>query len=99
MAFENYKGSIKLGAGLTPAAEGFPLMQTSDIQAAEDGTRLDAFLRNLQDSGLFIGTMSAYEEAYAAGQIAKGTIVIIDEDETTAILGKAILGKMILGKD
>lgn len=62
---------------------------------------------------VFIGTMAAYEEAYAAGQIAIGTIVIIDEpiddepnddepnddgDETIAILGKAILGKMILGK-
>ena len=51
-------------------------------------------------SGVFIGTMDAYREAYAAGLIAKGTIVIIEEEETsmTAVLGKAILGKMILGK-
>lgn len=124
MAFENYKGSIKLGAGLTPAAEGFPLMQTSDIQAAEDGTRLDECLASMLpkaelntaiDSalatakasgefngadgldGIFIGTQSAYEKAYAEGLIPVGCIVIIDEASTTAILGRAVLGKMVLG--
>lgn len=50
------------------------------------------------ENNIFIGTMSEYQEAYDTGLIAKGTIVIIDEDETTAVLGKAILGKMILGK-
>lgn len=46
MGFENYKGSIKLAAGLIPAASGYPLMQISDIQADEAGTRLDVFLAN-----------------------------------------------------
>ena len=40
MGFENYKGSIKLGAGLTPAADGYPLMQSCDIQVDEQGTTL-----------------------------------------------------------
>lgn len=44
MSFEDYKGSIKLGAGLTPSGEGYPLMQTSDIQAEEGGKRLDVVL-------------------------------------------------------
>ena len=47
--------------------------------------------------GVFIGTQTAYEEAYSAGLIPVGCIVIIDEASTTAVLGKAILGKMVLG--
>ena len=47
MGFENYKGSIKMGAGMTPASEGYPLMQSCDIQVDEDGTRLDKKLATL----------------------------------------------------
>ena len=47
MSFSNYKGSLELGAGLTPSGEGYPLMQTCDIMAAEDGTRLDVLLANM----------------------------------------------------
>ena len=44
MGFKEYKGSIKLGAGLTPSGEGYPLMQTSDILAEAGGKRLDVLL-------------------------------------------------------
>ena len=47
MSFSNYKGSLELGAGLTPSGEGYPLMQTCDIMAADDGTRLDVLLDNM----------------------------------------------------
>lgn len=50
MAFETYEGSIVMGAGFTPASEGYALMQTSDIQATEDGKRLDAYLQELKDT-------------------------------------------------
>ena len=53
----------------------------------------------------FIGTMAEYEEAYAAGQIAVGTIVFIEgEDEevedagaSSPILGTGVLGYLVLG--
>ena len=48
MGFEKYRGGIELGAGLSPASEGYPLMQTCDIQADADGTRLDEYLANLK---------------------------------------------------
>lgn len=49
MSFKDYDGSITLGAGLTPMGEGYPLMQTSDIQAEEGGKRLDALLIEILD--------------------------------------------------
>ena len=49
MSFEDYKGSINLGAGLKPSGEGYPLMQTSDIQAEEGGKRLDKLLDEYAD--------------------------------------------------
>ena len=48
-------------------------------------------------AGVFIGNMSAYREAYDAGLIPVGCIVIIDDTSTTAVLGKAVLGQMVLG--
>jgi hypothetical protein len=48
MGFNSYKGSIKLGAGLTPAADGYPLMQSCDIQVDENGKTLAEFI-NEQD--------------------------------------------------
>lgn len=50
MRFESYKGSIKLGAGLTPASEGFPLMQSCDIQIDENGKTLAEYIENGIDS-------------------------------------------------
>lgn len=51
----------------------------------------------------FVGTRSEYETAYSLGRILVGTLVVIeDEDSTTggsstsAVLGEAILGQMIL---
>jgi hypothetical protein len=66
-----------------------------------EGTTIDNIAPYIRSLGVFRGTMETYENAYNAGLIAEGTIVIIDgadTDETTAVLGKAILGKMILGK-
>ena len=51
MGFNEYKGSIKLGAGLTPAGDGYPLIQTCDILAGDNDLRLDEFLKNLNLSG------------------------------------------------
>lgn len=51
MGFKNYTGSMKFGSGLIPKSEGYPLMQTCDIQADEEGTRLDVYLANLKLSG------------------------------------------------
>lgn len=61
-------------------------------------TTIDKIAPYIRSLGVYRGTMEAYEDAYNAGLIAEGTIVIIDGDETSAVLGKAILGKMILGK-
>jgi hypothetical protein len=52
---------------------------------------------------VFIGTLAEYQEAYAAGKIAVGALVIImdegeDANDTIALLGTAVLGKMILGQ-
>lgn len=47
MAFENYKGSIELGAGLTPAGEGYPLVQACDVQVKADGTNLEDYVGEL----------------------------------------------------
>lgn len=55
MGFNSYKGSVKLGSGLTPSGgASFPLMQTCDILAEEnpDGTpgrRLDALLKEIYE--------------------------------------------------
>lgn len=54
------------------------------------------------NSKVFIGTLAEYQEAYAAGKIAVGALVIImekgeDANDTIALLGTAVLGKMILG--
>lgn len=70
------------------------------IGETNTGVRAEGINGKDGTDGVFIGTMKAYEEASSAGLIAKGTIVIIEEEETstTAVLGKAILGKMILGK-
>lgn len=55
------------------------------------------------DEKVFIGTLAEYQEAYAAGKIAVGALVIImeegeDANDTIALLGTAVLGKMILGQ-
>lgn len=55
------------------------------------------------DSKVFVGTLTEYQEAYAAGKIAVGALVIIMEEgegtnDAIALLGTAVLGKMILGQ-
>ena len=48
---DNYKGSIELISGLTPKNNGnFPLLNTEQIQAKSDGTRLDKVLEDLDSS-------------------------------------------------
>lgn len=65
---------------------------------------LQNFYEKLQnEKGVFIGTANDYENAYNAGKIKTGSLIIIldpNEMETstvTALLGTGILGKMILG--
>jgi hypothetical protein len=53
---------------------------------------------------IFVGSLTEYNDKYAAGKISVGSLVVIlSEDEltnssTTAVLGKAILGSLLLGK-
>ena len=47
MGFNSYRGTLKLGAGLTPSGSGYPLMQSCDIQVDESGKRLDTLLSEL----------------------------------------------------
>lgn len=55
------------------------------------------------NSRVFIGTKDEYDNAFVAGSVGTGALVIIlDENEmenstVTALLGTAILGKMLLG--
>ena len=52
MSFNSYKGSIKLGAGLTPAADGYPLIQACDVQVKEDGTTLEEYIETSGGGGV-----------------------------------------------
>lgn len=46
MGLNSYKGSIRLGAGLTPSGTGYPLMQACDIQVDEDGNTLADYIES-----------------------------------------------------
>lgn len=50
MGFDSYKGSIKLGAGLTPSGAGYPLMQSCDIQVDEEGKTLQEYIEEQENS-------------------------------------------------
>lgn len=50
MGFKNYRGGLLAGAGFERASsEDFPLMQSCDIQADEEGRRLDVVLDELRE--------------------------------------------------
>ena len=54
------------------------------------------------DGRLFIGTREEYNNAYSAGEISIGALVIIldgseSSSNTISLLGTAVLGQMILG--
>ena len=89
MAFENYKGSIKLGAGLTPASEGYPLMQTSDIQATEDGTRLDEYLKDLKDE-TGVAFTTDHTLSLSEGVLSVNTAKSAEADNTLPITSAAV---------
>ena len=81
MGFKDYNGSVSLIAGLKPEAEGYPLMQTCDIQAEEGvngapGRRLDALLTEI------------YEIA-TSGAGSGRPIVVESEAEMNAVLDSA----------
>lgn len=65
--------------------------------SANQGVVLKELIDKKADIGVFVGTEAEYNTAYSAGEVAVGTIVVMIDSGTTAILGKAILGKMILG--
>lgn len=67
---------------------------TTDTQCLVMGGKV----YGIGNSRLFIGSQLEYEVKAASGQIPFGTIVIIN-DENTSTLGMAILGKMILGQE
>ena len=50
MGFDSYKGSIKLGAGLTPSGAGYPLVQSCDIQVDEEGKTLAEYIAEEAES-------------------------------------------------
>ena len=78
MGFKNYKGSLVLGAGLKPAAEGYPLMQSCDIQVDEEGTRLDVLLNRIPK--IVAITQAGYDALAAAGRIDPKTLYLIIEE-------------------
>ena len=49
MAYENYTGSLKMGAGLIPKQD-FPLVRACDVVMGDD-TRLDEYLENFSGGG------------------------------------------------
>lgn len=64
---------------------------------------LDVATKGYVDSFLFVGSMTEYEAAYAAGKIAVGAVVIITDagdlsSSASAVLGVAVLGQMKLGQ-
>lgn len=80
MGFKSYKGSLVLGAGLTPSAEGYPLMQSCDIQVAEDGTRLDALINRIPK--IVAITQAGYDALAAAGMIEKDVLYFIIKEDS-----------------
>lgn len=80
MGFKSYKGSLVLGAGLTPSAEGYPLMQSCDIQVAEDGTRLDALINRIPK--IVALTQAKYDALVAAGMIEKDVLYFIIKEDS-----------------
>ena len=49
MGFNDFRGGFRVGAGFKPDGNsGFPLMETCDIQAGENGKRLDVVLTELK---------------------------------------------------
>lgn len=66
---DNYKGSIELISGLTPKNNGnFPLLNTEQIQAKSDGTRLYQVLENL-DSDIKNGVGKSQINGSKTGEI------------------------------
>ena len=64
-----YKGTIYLSGGLRAYNESYPLMQASDIQATEDGKRLDVVLEEKLDSTKLEGAINtALENAKESGE-------------------------------
>ena len=60
MGFDNYNGSTGLASGLKPMGDGdFALMESCDIMARADGTRLDKVLEDMQSA---INPVSLEEE-------------------------------------
>lgn len=85
MGFDSYKGSVKLGSGLTPqGGASFPLMQTCDILAEDSvngapGRRLDALLAELRELATNGGPASGVpipvsSEAEMNGILASATV-------------------------
>lgn len=59
MGFDSYKGSVKLGSGLTPqGGANFPLMQSCDILVDEHNKRLDTLLGELRELAMNGGPAS-----------------------------------------
>ena len=89
MAFESYKGSIKLGAGLTPASEGYPLVQACDVQVKEDGTNLEEYIKNGGTGG---GTTFTTDETLtlSGGVLSVNTTDTPSADNTLPITAGAV---------
>lgn len=80
MGFKSYSGTARLGAGLIPASEGYPLMQSCDIQVDEEGTRLDAFLGAIPN--IIFKTQEEYDALAEAGNLIKDALYLIIEEDS-----------------
>lgn len=74
-------------------------------QSKFTGKQIDDYIDKISDIGieniLFIGSQDDYQNAFNAGKIALGSLVIILDneeyaDEFSSVLGVGVLGKMIL---
>lgn len=87
MGFKNYKGSIRMASGMIPEGEGYPLMQSCDIQIDEDGNTLDTALAAIDTKfdtiqKLIPLTATEYEARVAAGTIEKDALYLIVEEDS-----------------
>lgn len=89
MGFNSYEGSIKLMAGLTPSGEGYPLVQSCDIQVAENGTTLAEYIASGITEGVGI---SEIKKTSTNGLEDTYTITLTDGNTYTFTVTNGVQG-------
>lgn len=92
MGFNSYEGSIKLMAGLTPSGKGYPLVQSCDIQVAEDGTTLAEYIASGITEGEDGVGISSIEKTSTNGLVDTYTITLTNGDTATFTVTNGVQG-------